>query len=167
MAIGVKYLSVPVFGHPDIREVIQMDMPVDEIFWLKNPHEPEKSLKTPVAGIVFVMNAPGRGMGEEDVQKTAPEDPVKDEDREEPQNLQIHLEIGKLIFSPVIPHGTSQSRDDKPFFPAHPGTDMNYPVAEGITFQGTQKRGVAAPFEVAIFLEVMVTEHEEQGFIEA
>jgi hypothetical protein len=113
-----------------------MDMSVDQILWFKNPHKPKKGLKPPVTGILLVMDAPGGSVGQEYVQVASPEDPVKEKRGNKPQNLQVHLKIGILIFPVVILYGTSQSRNDKALLLPYPGTDMDNPVAVLIVIQG-------------------------------
>jgi hypothetical protein len=71
-----------VLGGSDFREIVKVDVAVDKIAGLKNAHEPEEGFKTPVASVFFVVNAQGRGMGEKYIDKTPPEDPVKDEPRQ-------------------------------------------------------------------------------------
>jgi hypothetical protein len=76
MAIGVYYQGIFITGQPDIGQVVEMDMSVDKVFRLKNPHKPEEGFKPPMTAIVLVVDALRRRVGKEYVQKTSPENPV-------------------------------------------------------------------------------------------
>jgi hypothetical protein len=56
-----------------------MNVPMDKIFGPKNTHEPQKSGKAPMAGVVFIVDTLGRGMGQEDIHKTTPQKPIKEQ----------------------------------------------------------------------------------------
>jgi hypothetical protein len=166
MAVGVYYYSILVFGTPYIAMIIKVNMTVDQIPGPEDAHKPQKDFKAPVTGVLLVVDAPGGGVGKEQIQKTAPENTVDDQSGEQPDNLHQHSKFGVLILSPVIHHGTPQPRNDQPLLPSYPGSYMDSPCAwqgliivpQGITV-GTDK--AMEP------LEVMITENEEERLVKA
>jgi hypothetical protein len=158
MAIGVYYQSFFIFRRTHFGKIVEMDMTVDQIPGLKHPHEPKKGLKALVAKVLPVMDAPGSGMGQKHVKKTPPEQAVKQERREKAQNLAIYLEIGVLVFSPVVAHGSPQPCHDKAPLPHYPASDMDDAVP------------VVSEHGARLFrksLQMVVPEHEEQRLVQA
>jgi hypothetical protein len=96
-----------------------MNMTVDEVFGLEGPHEPEEGAKTTMTGVFLVVYPFGGRMGQEYVQIPSPENPVKNQGGYELPDFHLHLKIGVLVFSPVIPHGAPQTGDDETLFPPY------------------------------------------------
>jgi hypothetical protein len=163
MAIGVDYPGVFIPGSPEIGQIVEVDMAVDEVFGLENPHEPQKNLESPVAGVLLVVDVPGRGMGQEYVQKAPPEDPVDDQGGDELEHFQKHLEFGVLVIPPVIHSGAPQTGDDAALLKPHPGADMDGARSLGDILLPGGTEGVVA----MKFVEVMVPKDEEEGFVKA
>ena len=110
MTVSVDDHGIFPLGTTDIGQIIQMNVPVDKVSGLENLHKPQKSLKTPVAFVAFVMNALWRGMGKEYVHKTAEKNTVPHKPGNQLYCLKEHLKIGVLIWPPVVAHGTPQPR---------------------------------------------------------
>ena len=55
-----------------------------------------------MAGIVPVIDTQGGGMGDQDIQITAMPEAVPDQGGDQPDNLQIHLEIAELVLTFVV-----------------------------------------------------------------
>jgi hypothetical protein len=170
MAVRVNNLRVLICGNPDIGKIVKVDMAVDEVCGFKNFHEGEKGLKTFVAPVFLVMNPFGRRVGQEDVQKAAPEEAVKQQARQQFDDFQDHFKIGVLVFSPVIPHGAAQARDDKAPLPPEPRTDVDSPGAVDTPLQlipGRDRGKRAVSLKIFYVLRVMISKNKKQGFIEA
>jgi hypothetical protein len=165
MAIGVDYPGIFIPGSSEIGQIVEVDMAVDEVFGLENPHEPQKNLETPVAWVLLVVDVPGRSMGQEYVQKPSPEDPVDDQGGEDLEHFQKHPKFSVLVIPPVIHPGAPQTGDNAPLLKPHLGTDMDRARALGDTIL---RPGEGAGFFIAVkFVEVMVPKDKEEGFVEA
>jgi hypothetical protein len=158
MTIRVYYFGFFIFCGAYFGKIVEMDMAVDQVFRLKNPHKPEKRVKALVAEILPVMDAPGSGVGQEHVEETPPEQAVKEQRRNKAQNLTAHLEIGVLVVPPVIPHGAPQPGHDEPPLPDDPAADMEgaVPVVPKVVF------GLACKC-----FQIVVPEHEQEGPVQA
>jgi hypothetical protein len=147
-----------------------MNMPMNKVFGLEDPHKPQKDLKPPMTFIRFIVNALGRRMGEENVHKTPSEDPVKKEAGEELEYFQGHPPFGVLIFPVVIEHRSSKAGDDEPFLETHPGTDVDCPCSRRNTGKNRELPDffrIRAVFYIPVILKVMVSEDKEHGLIQA
>jgi len=58
-----------------------MNVPMDKIFGLKKTHKPQESRKAPMTRVVLVVDALGWGVGQENIHKTTPQKPVKEQFR--------------------------------------------------------------------------------------
>jgi hypothetical protein len=147
-----------------------MNMPMNKVLRLEDPHKPQEAVKPPMTFIRFIMNPFGGRMGEEDIQKTASEDPVKEEARDELEYFQAHPPFRVLIFPVVIEHGPSKAGDDESFLETHPGTDVDSPCPWG-NAGGIREFPnfflVRAVSDIPVILEVMVSEDKEHGLIQA
>ena len=92
-----------------------MNVSVDKVSGLENLHKPEKGLKAQVAPVVFVMDAPWRGVGKEYVHKTAEKNAVPQKPGNEFYYFKEHFKLGILIWPPVVAHGPSQPRHNEVF----------------------------------------------------
>jgi hypothetical protein len=158
MTIGVYNLGFIIIRGTDFGKIVQVDMAVNQVFRLKNPHKPEKSAKALVAQVLPVVDAPGSGMGQEHVKKTPPEQAVEKQGRNKAQNLTVHLEIGVLVVPPVIPHGPPQPGHDEVPFPDHPAADMDGAVP------AVHVKGLAL---IRKGFQIVVSKHEQEGLVQA
>ena len=144
-------------------------MAVDQVLRLKDPHKPEKDPESPVAPVLQVVNSPGGGVGQEDIQAAAPENTVEHQGREEPEDLQGHLKFGVLVIPQVVPHGAPEPGDDKPLLPQYPGTGVDGPGPKDLVLVVRIVEGHDIPPRsiVVVLVDVVVSEHKEEGFVEA
>ena len=71
MAENIDDFSLMVFSDSWFLQIVQVDMAVKHILWFEFLQEPAKTGKSPVAGIFFVLQMAGRGVGQEDVKVSA------------------------------------------------------------------------------------------------
>ena len=96
-----------------------MDVTVNKILWLILLNQPMIALKSPVAGIFRIMNMPGRGMGDYQVDTSPPP-----ELGTQPAYDGPHLGLGVLIRPAIVPMRTFQPNDFEPFEGNEPGVQV-------------------------------------------
>jgi hypothetical protein len=77
MTIGVDHQGFEIAGSPDTGKVVEVNMTVDKVFGLKDPHKRKEGLETPVTAVFLIVDPLGRGVSQKDVEETAPENTVK------------------------------------------------------------------------------------------
>jgi hypothetical protein len=83
MTVGINNHCFLIRGSPDIRKIVQVDMAVNKVFGSENPHKGKKGLKPPMTPVFLVVDPLGRRVGQENIEKTAPENAVKNKRRKE------------------------------------------------------------------------------------
>jgi hypothetical protein len=102
MIIGVYHLGFHPASAPNVGQIVQVDMAVNQIPGFENLHKPEESLKTPVADIFFVVYASGRRMCQKNIRKTPPDNSVIKKFGDKLKKNKKHLKFGVLVRSPVV-----------------------------------------------------------------
>jgi hypothetical protein len=164
VAKGVQYRSLTVPGYPDRRKIVKVNMTVDQVSGFKGPHKPEESPETPVAGVFPVVYPFRSGVSQEYVQITPVKNPVKEQNGYFGKDFPEHFDVGKLVFSVVVLHGSPQPHDDKALLAANSGIHVNgagkmavlrkivvHPPSSGIT---------------GVFLQIMIAENKEERLIQ-
>jgi hypothetical protein len=99
-------------GFSVVIDIVQVYMPMDEVLWFENPHEPEKNLESLVTWIIFVMNAFWRSMGEKDIEVSPMKDLIEYEFWQELKNRTKHAKLRVLIYPPIVTFCTPEASKD-------------------------------------------------------
>ena len=98
-------------------------MAVDQVSGTEFPHKPKEDPESQMATIRLIMNAPRRGVGHQDIQRTSPEQPVEHKAGDQFKNAKQHLELGELVPAVIILNAASETRHQEPldleYFPVN------------------------------------------------
>jgi ACT domain-containing protein len=167
MAESVDDRGISPLGATDIGQIIQVNMPVDKVSGPENLHKPQKSLKTPMAFVAFVVNALWRGMGKEYIHKTAQKNTVPHKPGNELYSLKVHLKIGILVWPPVVSHGTPQPRHYEMFLDPDFGAQVGCAAAGEFPPRVSHVQSFPVFFVMLYLIRMVVPEHEKQGLVQA
>jgi hypothetical protein len=167
MTVGINNRGLSLPGAAYIRKIIQVNMAVNEVFGLEGFHKPEKGIKPPMTLVAFVVNAPGRRMGQKYVHPTAVKHTVPQKPGEKPENLDIHFKIRILIEPLIVTHGASQPGDDESFLNFNFCSDMDSARTAKFLVYIILIGNPGGTAEIPHFFNMVVAKHKEQGFVQA
>jgi hypothetical protein len=144
-----------------------MNVTVDQVLRSELAHEPEEALEAAVAGVLFVMDALGGGMGQEYVAVTAVENFVPDKARSHLEYFEEHLEVCVLVVSVVVAHGAFQPGDDQSFFLSYFEAHVYHAGTVGFLGVAIYRRKDVMSGIVVVFLEIMIAENKKKRYVQS
>jgi hypothetical protein len=127
IAISVDYISLNVSCRPHVVWPVKVDMAVKMVAGLKYLKEPTESLDSPVSEIWFIVDLPGWGMRDEDVQEPPVGKPVHQHTRDKAKNMPPHFSLGVLERSSIIAKAALDPSHEYSFKIYRPPMDVNPP----------------------------------------
>ena len=113
MIVGVDNPRTRIGVLPAGVKIVQVNVAVYEKPRLEGAHQPEKRLESPMAPVVPVSDAEGRGVGDHHIDVTPVDHPVPEEPGQDREDVQVHLELSVLIDAPVVPTASAETRDEQ------------------------------------------------------
>jgi hypothetical protein len=166
--VGVDNARFVVHGLTPGIDIIEMNMPVNQIPGFKYIHEETKKPETPVAGVLFIVNMPGRSVGKQDIQVSAVAQPVPEKSGKKTESKEEHSDLGKLVVSPVVAHAAPQPGDQQPLylyrFSSHIGGTVGMVMMKGFRIKAVKVTEL--PAIVLDSFQVMVSKDKTEGNIQ-
>jgi len=90
-----------------------MNMTMNQISGFEFSHKPEKNFETSVAGIIVVVDTRRCGVGEQNIEVSAPENSIDQHFRYQADNSPEHLKLGELVLSVIVTAASSKSGENE------------------------------------------------------
>ncbi len=88
-----------------------MNVAVNQVLGVEPFHERQKGLEPPMRLVGLVVDSPGRGVGQKNVQVAPVNESVPPQTGSQFEDPQHHLKLRKLMFSFIVPHRAAQPGD--------------------------------------------------------